>query len=311
MSLSAGVRQSTVVGQPVAPNDPKSVVAVRQDQVIRATWPTIFLSCALAAVTAALFFDVSRSLVTDLIRDGSGSLTNTLVALVVCAMGTPWRWIVARPGRTDLTGLIITGVGCAVLLTGSLAGDVFSTRVALALVMIGFAWTFWGRVRLASMAAPILVTLSCIPLPILLTTRVVLPLQRASLDVGGWLLENAGYPSYREVTELHLAGASIGVNQACGDLRTLGPLIVTSLFFSAKRQQRSIAAAVLLAGLIPLSIAMDAIHIVGTGVLTVRDAAPHPLLQRWIADPVFFVMTLGIIWWSAGVWPRRPAKRAA
>lgn len=235
---------------------------------------TLWLGIGLvAALVSFLFADVLASMAHDWWTDSAWSQGLLLPPL---ALYIAWlhRWqTLSIPAQCDARGLIVTAIACLTLLVGKLASEEFTTRLSFVILLAGLIWTFWGRRRLRTLAFPILLLASMVPLPALLYNSFAAPLQLIASDLGSRLAQAAGISMFRDGNIIQLANISLGVEEACSGLNSLSALCVSALLFGYITCSRVTCRFILVLISIPLAIGINAVRVAGTAILADHDQA--------------------------------------
>ena len=83
--------------------------------------------------------------------------------------------------------------------------------------------------RWMTLAFPLVLLATMVPLPTLVYSAVSAPLQLFASDVSTNLAQLLGVAVYRDGNIIHLANISLGVEEACSGLNSLSALMVVSL----------------------------------------------------------------------------------
>jgi exosortase len=167
----------------------------------------------------------------------------------------------------DRLGLICIALACCSFLLGKLASEFFMMRFAFVLVLVGLVWTFWGLPRLRTLAFPLLLLATMIPLPVMVYNSVAAPLQLMASDLATRIAQGFGVSVFRDGNIIQLAGVSLGVAEACSGLNSLSALIVGSLLLGYLLCSRTASRVVLFAAAIPLAIVVNILRVAGTALL--------------------------------------------
>jgi len=167
----------------------------------------------------------------------------------------------------DARGLLLTAVACLMFLLGKLASEEFITRMSFVILVVGLIWTFWGAARLRTLAFPILLLASMVPLPVMLYNSLAAPLQLFASDLGSQIAQAAGTSVFRDGNIIQLAGVSLGVEEACSGLNSLSALSVGGLLFGYLVCSRLLSRIVLFVAAIPLAIGLNVLRVAGTAIL--------------------------------------------
>ena len=173
----------------------------------------------------------------------------------------------AEPARSDSRGLWLVGLACVLYILGKLGAEYFLPRMSFVILLTGIALTFWGFQRLRTLAFPLLLLATMVPLPVIFYNAMAAPLQLFASDVATNTAQALGIAVYRDGNVIHLAHISLGVEEACSGLNSLSALMVASLLLGFLVCQRVITRVVLFALSIPLSIAVNVLRVTGTAAL--------------------------------------------
>ena len=173
----------------------------------------------------------------------------------------------AVPAAPDNRGVLLVGLACLIFLTGKLAAEFFLMRMSFVILLAGLLWAFWGTGRLRTLAFPLLLLATMVPLPVILYNALAAPLQLFASDVSARLAQQLGVTVFRDGNVIHLASTSLGVAEACSGLNSLSALIVASLLIGYLLCSRLRARIVVAALAIPLAIAVNLLRVTGTALI--------------------------------------------
>ena len=133
----------------------------------------------------------------------------------------PGYWGLARDGssRWSSTSRAMSGA------------DLFLQRVSLVLMIAGGVLYVAGRRVLRLLAFPLAFLLLMIPLPGIVFNSIAFPLQLLAAQVASVALEAVGVPVFREGNVMHLAAASLDVEEACSGIRSLLSLTALGVLY--------------------------------------------------------------------------------
>jgi transmembrane exosortase EpsH len=144
-------------------------------------------------------------------------------------------------------------------------------------------------------ALPLLLFLSAIPLPLLLETRFILPLQRAVSGVALRVVDLTRGTADPMSHTLSIGGAQLDVTIVCGNLRALGPLLVVTLMIATAQRRRAAALVALLAAMTLLAMTGDGLRLVATALLDARSDRLAMRFHRWLAPPLMAAIAVILI----------------
>ena len=164
-------------------------------------------------------------------------------------------------------GFVLVAFSSVGYLLGRLGAEFFLQRISLVVLMAGLILTFWGPVRLRLLVFPLVLLAAMVPLPALVYNWLAAPLQLFASDVATETARLLGISVYRNGNIIHLAGITLGVEEACSGLRSLSSLLVASLLIGQVREARTRTRLLLFALATPLAIVMNVVRVSGTAVL--------------------------------------------
>jgi exosortase len=173
----------------------------------------------------------------------------------------------ARRAAPSNSGLLLVAFACVVFLVGKLAVEFFLMRISFVLVLVGIIATFWGIARLRTLAFPLLLLCTMVPLPMIVYNSLAAPLQLFASDLATQLAQMLGVSVYRDGNIIHLATTSLGVVEACSGLNSLSALIVASLLLGYLLCPALLPRLLLVAISMPLAVAVNVLRVAGTAVL--------------------------------------------
>ena len=247
-----------------------------------------------------------------------GALTIVLYRHVVVAMATQWAtdanwghgflvppfaiWLAWR-GRKRWQGAggegswigLLGMVGAIVLLVlGSLAAELFTTRFSLVVLLASAVLMLGGWRRLRALAFPIGFLLLMIPWPAVVYAQVTFPLEFLASHWAAVALRMAQVPVLREGNLLVLSNYTLQVAQACSGIRSLVSLVTLAVSYAYIAEKRLEVRLVLVAMMVPIAVVSNAFRIFGTGVLTaeVSTRLAHGFFHEFSGWLVFLAATL-------------------
>ncbi len=222
----------------------------------------------LAGLVGALYLWVLSRLVLHWWEDpdyNHGFVVPLFVAHVLWRERARWRATPLEPSNVGL-GVMLGAV--FMLIAGSLAAELFVTRLSLIVVLAGMVLFLAGRRMLRALAFPLAFLVFMIPLPALVYNQVTTPLQFQASRFAAAALELLRVPVLREGNLLYLPNYTLEVVEACSGIRSLMSLMALAVaygYLTGSSRWIRIALVVLT---VPIAVASNGLRIVGTGVLT-------------------------------------------
>lgn len=165
-------------------------------------------------------------------------------------------------------GLVLVIWGALQLLLGTVGAELFLQRTSLIITIVGCVLLVCGSEVLKILAFPLALLLFMVPLPRIIYTEITFPLQLFASRVAETSLSLLNIPVLRDGNILELANQKLSVVEACSGIRSLLTLsflsLVYSFFFDSKPWMRW----VLLILTIPIAIIANAGRVTITGILS-------------------------------------------
>jgi exosortase len=163
-------------------------------------------------------------------------------------------------------GLVVVLGSIALLLAGILGSELFLTRISIIGVIAGSVLYLYGWNHLKILLFPVAFLLLMIPIPAIIFSRIVFPLQLLASRFGEMALQLFEVPVLREGNVINLANTSLEVDEACSGIRSLVSLLTLGIVYGYLVKSRIWVRVVLALGTIPIAMAANAIRIAGTGI---------------------------------------------
>jgi exosortase len=173
----------------------------------------------------------------------------------------------SQPVAPDARGVLLLCLGCLLFLVGRLGAEFFLSRSSFVVVLAGLILTFWGAPRLKTLAFPLVLLVTMVPLPNLVYNTIGIPLQLLASSASASIIQAFGGTIYREGNVLQLPGITLGVAEACSGLRSLASLFVASLLVGFLNCTRMRSRILLLTLAVPLAIGVNILRVTGTALL--------------------------------------------
>ncbi len=171
------------------------------------------------------------------------------------------------PAGGSWAGLLAFAASLVLIDLGERTGFPSVTQSGLVLATFALVWAFAGLRALQASAAPLLLLVFLVPLPLLVEERVTGSLQALSASIGVEGIRLAGQQAFRSGNVIDLGGYQLLVAEACSGLRYLAPLLAFStlcaILFRGPWWQRALLAL----AAVPVAVLMNGLRISVTGVL--------------------------------------------
>ena len=254
------------------------------------------ITAAIGALIVALFADVLADLASDWWTQSEFSYGMLIPPIALYIAYLQRETTFAFPAQRSLQGLWLVGLACVLFLTGKLAGEFFLTRISFVILLAGVTWTFWGARRFRTLAFPFILLATMVPLPTLVYNAIAAPLQLLASGIATNLAQMLGVSIFRDGNIIHLATASLGVEEACSGLESLPALVVGSLLLGFVANATVLGRVLLFMISIPLAIGVNVLRVTGTAVLA--DYQPDLAMGFYhsFAGWLVFLLGFGSLW---------------
>jgi exosortase len=248
------------------------------------------------ALIAAVYGKVLANMIEDWLSEPSlsyGLLVPPFAAWFAWAQRRAVQSVAVKP---DIWGLPTIALACLIYLAGTLSAEFFLPRISFPLLIAGLIWTFWGVGRLKALAFPLVLLAAMVPLPELIYSSISLPLQLLASNIATDLARLCGAVVLREGNVLHLANISLGVEEACSGLNSLGALAVTALVFAFMLCSATPARIGLLLLWGPIAIGVNVLRVFITTVLADYDRQFALGVYHAFSGWLVYVLSFGLLY---------------
>jgi exosortase len=221
--------------------------------------------------------------------------------------------LAALKPETNYWGLVVVLWGAVQFMLGTLGAELFLSRTAFLISLIGVIWFLCGTKILKLLAFPLILLWFMIPIPAIIYARITLPLQLFASRVAETVLGLLGIPVLRDGNVLELASQKLSVVEACSGIRSLLALSFLALIYAYFFDRKVWMRWALLIATIPIAIAANAARVTITGILSEyrTDLAQgfFHMLEGWVLFLVAFVLMIATHGLLNRIWRmvRRPA----
>ena len=202
------------------------------------------------------------------------------------------------PAVPDWRGLILLVWGAIQQYIGTLGVELFLSRTAIVITIVGAVWFLGGIRYLKIFAFPLFLLIFMIPIPAIIYSRITFPLQLFASQVAEVSLNLIGIPVGREGNVLELSTMKLNVVEACSGIRSLLSLTFLSLVYGYFFESRSVVRLLLFCSTIPIAILANAGRVTITGILAqykpeLADGLAHEA-EGWIIFMIALLMMVGV-----------------
>jgi exosortase len=186
------------------------------------------------------------------------------------------------------------------LFIGQLSADLFSTRIALWVSIVGLTIYFRGWKTVRVLAFPLSFLLLAIPVPIVLYNEIVFPLQLLASRFASFALDQTGVVQVlREGNLLILPNMTLQVVEACSGIRSLMSLLALAVGYSYLAEGSFAVRALLVAATVPLAIVSNGCRVISAAILSYYwgPKMAEGFLHSFSGWVIFMVATVLLISW--------------
>lgn len=238
--------------------------SVREQYQAPMPWPAMaWFGGLLAACYAPVLLALLRQWDTDPDM-GHGFFVPLVAGYIVWRKRNELRALKPEP---NWWGLVVVIYGALQLWVGTLGVELFLSRTAFVISIIGIVLLMGGTRYLRALAFPLFLLFFMVPIPAIVYNRITFPLQILASRAAETALSLLQIPVLREGNILELPNQRLSVVEACSGIRSLLTLSFLSLVYSYFFDRKSWMRVVLFAATIPIAIAANASRITLTGVL--------------------------------------------
>ncbi len=230
----------------------------------------IVWSAVLVSLVALLYGSVLKVLVLQLWFDpdyGHGLFVPLFSGYILWRQHDRWMRSEIKP--TNLGLLVMIGA-VGLLFAGSLAAELFTSRLSLVVLLAGMILFLAGWELLRAVSFPLSFLIFMIPVPVIVYNQITFPLQLVASRLASSALELVHVPVLRDGNVLILSNYSLEVVEACSGIRSLMALISLAIAYGYLAEPRRWVRYVLVVMTVPSAIVSNAIRIMGAGVLARR-----------------------------------------
>lgn len=175
--------------------------------------------------------------------------------------------------RPTFLGLVVALLGIALFLFGMLAGESFTMRFSMLVVLAGAILYGYGAGLMKAVAFPFAYLVYMIPLPYILYDAIAFPLKLMVSKYSVAFLKLIGIPVMREGNVINLVSTTLEVADACSGIRSIVSLLALATALAYFSQKGWVKRTILIFSALPIAIFANGVRVIGTGILANRYGA--------------------------------------
>ena len=176
--------------------------------------------------------------------------------------------LLAIKARPNWWGLAVVAYGAFQLWIGTLAVELFLTRTAFVITLIGAVWLLGGTRILRKLAFPLFLCFFMVPIPAVIYNSITFPLQILASRLAEHALDLFAVPVLREGNVLVLPNQSLSVVEACSGIRSLLSLTFLSLVYGYFFETKAWIRVTLFLSTVPIAIVANGSRVTLAGIMT-------------------------------------------
>ena len=225
------------------------------------------LAGAVVAILIGLFVPVFPVWLDDLWDDPNYSHVFIVPIISGFVIWQRRRALAAVPIQGSWRGVPLILEGVAALIAGDIGAENFLMRSSLIAILAGLVLFHFGSAMLRALAFPLGFFLFMVPMPAIFFYAMTARLQNLAAETGAWGLDLLGVPVLLDGNVIHLSRITLGVTEACSGIRSLITLVALGVAWAYLMLPRFWMQVVLVASVLPITIASNAGRIVMTGLV--------------------------------------------
>jgi exosortase len=261
--------------------------AVEHTQRLRLPWPKLAIFAALILLCyAPILLRLGNQWMNDADM-GHGFFVPVVAGYIVWRKRDELRAIKPQP---NAWGLLIVAWGALQMMVGVLGSELFTSRTAFVVTLIGAVFTLGGSPFLCTLMFPLLLLFLMIPIPTVIYNEITFPLQILASQLAAGALGLIGIPVLREGNILEVPNGHLSVVEACSGIRSLLSLTFLSLVYGYFFEPKTWIRATLFLATIPVAILANGSRVTVTGILyEVRPDLAEGFFHESTGLVIFFV----------------------
>ena len=176
--------------------------------------------------------------------------------------------LLAIKARPNWWGLAVVAYGAFQLWIGTLAVELFLTRTAFVITLIGAVWLLGGTRILRKLAFPLFLCFFMVPIPAVIYNSITFPLQILASRLAEQALDFLAVPVLREGNVLVLPNQELSVVEACSGIRSLLSLTFLSLVYGYFFETKAWIRVTLFLSTVPIAIVANGSRVTLAGIMT-------------------------------------------
>jgi exosortase len=201
----------------------------------------------------------------------------------------------ALPVRANWWGLPIVLLGTVQSIIATLGVELFLSRTALIVTLIGAVAMLGGTALLKKLAFPLFLLFFMVPIPAVIFNSITFPLQILASQLAETALSIVGIPVLRMGNVLELPTQKLSVVEACSGIRSLLSLSFLSLVYGYFLEKKRWIRVSLFVATVPIAIIANGGRVTITGILSQYKPELAEGFFHESTGWVIFMIALGLL----------------
>lgn len=228
--------------------------------LIAAGWSAILMVCCYAPVLTALVAQWNSD--DDM---GHGFFVPPIAGYIAWQKRDRLRALAPSP---NWWGLAVVAWGALQLYIATVGAELFLSRTAFVISLIGVILFLWGWQHARILAFPLFLLFFMVPIPAIIYNNITFPLQLLASRAAASALDLMNIPVLRSGNILELPQQALSVVEACSGIRSLLSLSFLSVVYGYFYERKAWLRVVLFASTVPIAIAANAGRVTLAGLLS-------------------------------------------
>jgi len=216
---------------------------------------------------AAMYFRIVPDMVKVWYLDGNYSHGFIVPVITFFLLRRRWPELEKLPVHPADSGLAVLIFGLFQLLAAWFAGEFFTMRTSLIVILAGLILFLFGREVLKGMAVPLGYLVLMVPIPYIIYDMIAFPLKLFVTRVSVALLRGMGVVVMREGNIIMFPATVLEVADACSGIRSLVSLVAFAGAYVFMTHFSDAARWIIILSAIPIAVATNVMRVVITGIL--------------------------------------------
>jgi exosortase len=222
---------------------------------------------AIFLLMAVLYSDIVPEMVVNWARDENYS--HGFLVPFIAAFFVYQRWWELRvaPAVPSNAGLLVLGLGLAMLVLGWVGTEYFTMRMSLIVFLTGTVLYLFGWSVLKLLSLPLGYLMLMVPIPYIIYNAVAFPLKIFVTEVSVATLKILGVVVWHEGNIIMFTNTVLEVADACSGLRSIMSLLALSVVFAFLTQKGMLKRWIIILSTVPIAVLTNAFRVIVTGFL--------------------------------------------